>query len=144
MRIEITLPERFIFSTRLQVRASDVNYGGHLGNDSVLTLLQESRVLFFQSLGFKDEAKIEGDVGQIIADFIVQYKAESFMGDILDIHLAIENVHRYGFEMVYQIVRNDGKEIARARSGNLCFDYTKRKIASVPGALLEKINQLQN
>lgn len=144
MRVEITLPERFIFSTRLRVRASDVNYGGHLGNDSVLTLLQESRVLFFQSLGFNDEAKIEGDVGQIIADFIVQYKAESFMGDILDIHLAIENVHRYGFEMVYQIVRDDEKEIARAKSNNLCFDYTKRKIASVPAPFLEKINQLQN
>ncbi len=142
MRIEITLPERFVYSTRLRVRASDVNYGGHLGNDSVLTLLQEARVRFFQSLGFKDEAEIEGDVGQIIADFVVQYKAESFMGDVLDIRLAIENFHRYGFEMIYQIIHENGKEIARARSNNLCFDYAKRKIASVPGSLVERFNQL--
>ncbi len=144
MRIEITLPERFIFSTQIQVRASDINYGGHLGNDSVLTLLQEARVLFYKSMGFRDEARIDGDVGQIIADFIVQYKSESFMGDVLDIRLAIDNLHKYGFEMLYQVVHEKGREVARAKSNNLCFDYGRRKIASVPGTFVEKINQLLN
>src|SRR5690606_15227540 len=140
MKTKIDLPESFIFTTHLEVRASDINYGGHLGNDSVLTLLQEARIHFYRSHGFKDEATIEGSIGQIIAEFAVEYKAESFMGDQLTIHIGIADTHKYGFDMVYQMINTvTGKEIARARSANLCFDYDKRKIATVPEVLKNKI-----
>ena len=141
MRLKIDLPERILFTTHLEVRASDINYGGHLGNDSVLTLLQEARIHFYRTNGFRDEATIEGSVGQIISEFAVQYKAESFLGDPLTVHIGIAEIHKYGFDMIYQIVhRITGKEIARARSANLCFDYEKRKIATLPEILRVKIN----
>lgn len=140
MKLKIDLPEPLIFTTHLEVRASDINYGGHLGNDSVLTLLQEARIHFYRSHGFKDEATIDGSIGQIIAEFAVQYKAESFMGDQLTIHIGIADIHKYGFDMVYQIVNRDsGKEVARAKSANLCFDYDKRKIATIPEVLKTKL-----
>ncbi len=34
-RPRIEIPERFPHETRLRVRISDVNYGGHLGNDAL-------------------------------------------------------------------------------------------------------------
>lgn len=140
MKLQIELPERIIFTTHLEVRASDINYGGHLGNDSVLTLLQEARIHFYRANGFKDEASIEGPIGQIIAEFAVQFKAESFMGDQLTVHVGIAEIHKYGFDMVYQIInRGNGKEIARAKSANLCFDYTRRKIATIPEVLKVKL-----
>lgn len=140
MKLKIDLPERMIFTTHLEVRGSDINYGGHLGNDSVLTLLQEARIHFYRANGFRDEAAIEGSVGQIIAEFAVQYKAESFMGDQLTVRIGVAEIHKYGFDMVYQIInRINGKEIARARSANLCFDYTKRKIATIPEVLKVKL-----
>ncbi|HCZ36928.1 MAG TPA: thioesterase, partial [Cytophagales bacterium] len=46
-RVELTLPDKFIFETQLTVRASDLNYGNHVGNDRILTLMQEARVLFY-------------------------------------------------------------------------------------------------
>jgi acyl-CoA thioester hydrolase len=140
MKTKIDLPESFIFTTHLEVRASDINYGGHLGNDSVLTLLQEARIHFFRANGFKDEATIDGTVGQIIAEFAVLYKAESFMGDQLTIHIGVSDIHKYGFDMIYQVLnRKTEKEIARARSANLCFDYAKRKIATIPEVLKTKL-----
>ena len=45
-RIKLALPDRWTFSTELPVRISDINYGGHLGNDAVLALAQEARVRF--------------------------------------------------------------------------------------------------
>jgi acyl-CoA thioesterase FadM len=45
VRFEIQGPE--VFRTRLRVRVDDVNYGGHLGNDAVLTLCHEARIRFF-------------------------------------------------------------------------------------------------
>jgi YbgC/YbaW family acyl-CoA thioester hydrolase len=139
-RIQVNVPDRFLFETEIVVRVSDLNYGGHVGNDTILTLMQEARVLFYRSLGFKDEVNIDGSVGQIISDAAVQYKAESFLGDILIIKLAIDEISKYGFDMIYVLVnRTSGHEVARAKTGIVCFDYERRKVASIPSILLGKI-----
>lgn len=139
-RIQIELPENFIFSTVLPVRVSDLNYGGHVGNDAILTLMQEARVLFYRKLGFKSEVNLEGSVGQIISDVAIQYKSESFLGDVLSIKIAIENFTKYGFDMLYLITNNvTEKEVARGKTGIVCFDYDKRKIAPIPESFRAKL-----
>lgn len=139
-RITIDLPETFRFSAELPVRASDLNYGNHLGHDSVLTLMQEARILFYRHLGFKDELSFEGSVGQVITDAAVVYKSESFLGDTLVCKIAAGDFNKYGFDLLYQLANRDtGKEVARGKTGIVCFDYDKRKIATVPSALLEKL-----
>ena len=50
-RLSIELPEHFKYTAELPVRVSDLNYGGHVGNDSILTIMQEARVIYYRSLG---------------------------------------------------------------------------------------------
>ena len=139
-RIQINLPEKFIFKTEISVRASDLNYGGHVGNDTMLTLLQEARIQFYRSLGLRDEASFEGHVGQIIADAALQYKNQSFLGDVLIIQIGVVDFNRFGFDLLYLVTNKaTDKEIARAKTGIVCFDYSKQKVASVPLSLLEKL-----
>ena len=139
-RIHIELPDKFLFETEIVIRVADLNYGGHVGNDTILTLMQEARVLYYRSLGFQSEVSFEGSVGQIIADSAIQYKAQSFLGDTLIIEIAVAEFTRYGFDMYYKITNKaSGKEVARGKTGIVCFDYTKGKVASVPISLLEKL-----
>jgi YbgC/YbaW family acyl-CoA thioester hydrolase len=139
-RLHLDLPDHFIFETSLTVRGSDLNYGGHVGNDAVLTLMQEARIIFYNSLGFKNEVSLEGSIGQLIADALVVYKSESFLGDKLTIQIAARDFNKFGFDLVYLITnQTTGKEAARGKTGIVCFDYQKRKIASVPIALIEKL-----
>ncbi len=42
-RVELELPERFQFVTEIPLRITDINYGGHLGNDALLSLLHEAQ-----------------------------------------------------------------------------------------------------
>ena len=140
-RIQLSLPERFQFETEIAVRGSDLNYGGHVGNDTMLTLLQEARIRFYQSLGYENEVSFEGPVGQIIADASIQYKSESFLGDVLKIQIATVEFNKYGFDMLYLVTnRETGKEVARGKTGIVCFDYIKRKVASIPTSLLSKLS----
>ncbi len=88
-RVQLNLPEKFLFTTELTVRASDLNYGNHVGHDRILTLMQEARMRFYRTLGFKNELNFEGAVGQVIADVIVQYKSESFLADQLIIKVGV-------------------------------------------------------
>ena len=142
-RLQLELPEKFIFSTEITVRASDVNYGGHVGNDAILTLMQEARIVLYRQLGFTDEVSFEGSVGQIISDALILYKSESFLGDVLVIKIAVADFNKYGFDMLYLIEnKSTGKEVARGKTGIVCFDYDRKKVASVPAALLEKLRLL--
>jgi acyl-CoA thioester hydrolase len=135
-RLHIDLPERFIFSTELRVRIADLNYGNHVGNDTILSLMQEARALFYRELGFVSEVEMEGSVGQVVADAAVLYKAESFFGDVLVVELGIQDMHKYGFDMVYRITNKaSGKEVARGKTGIVCFDYAIRKLTIMPVTL---------
>ena len=58
---------------------SDINYGNHLGNERVLAYMQETRLRYFQSLGYDDELHIEG-IGTIQADAAIELPRRGFPG----------------------------------------------------------------
>lgn len=142
-RIKIDVPDKVIFETELTVRASDLNYGAHLGHDTVLTLAQEARIRLYNMLGFKDEISFDGPVGQVIADAAVQYKSEAFLGDVITVTIAVGDFHKYGFDMYYRLLhKSKGTEVARVKTGIVCFDYNTRKMAEVPQVLLSQLQGL--
>ena len=59
-RVHVELPEKFLFETELTVRASDLNYGNHVGHDTILSLMQEARVQFYRALGIASLYRYEG------------------------------------------------------------------------------------
>jgi acyl-CoA thioester hydrolase len=140
-RLHIDLPEKFLFQTEFAVRVTDLNYGNHVGNDTILSYMHEIRVRFYQSLGFKNELNFHGDVGQIITDAAIVYKSESFLGDPLIGTIGVSDFNKYGFDFLYLISNKEsGKEVARGKTGVVCFDYAKRKVTSIPANLLSKLN----
>ncbi|MGC3947889.1 MAG: thioesterase family protein [Chryseolinea sp.] len=139
-RVQITLPDTFLYGTEIDVRSSDLNYGAHVGHDRMLTLIQDARVSMYRSFGYGDERSFEGPVGQVIADAAVQYKSECFLGDVLYIEIGIGEWSRSGFDMYYRVTnRTTGKEAAIAKTGIVCFDYARRKVASIPESLVRNL-----
>ena len=45
-RTKIDAPESFSNTISLALRISDINYGGNVGNDSILSLLHEARIQY--------------------------------------------------------------------------------------------------
>ena len=130
-RINIDLPDNLIFTTSIPVRINDINYGGHLGHDSLLSLTHEARVRFLKKYGFS-EMNIYGK-GLIISDLAIVYKSEAFYGEVLDIEVGVTDFSKYGCDFIYKISESkDSREIARAKTGMVFFDYSKRKATSVP------------
>lgn len=129
-RIKIDLPETFSFSTQIPVRVSDLNYGNHVGNDAILTMLHEGRLQFLKSFGYS-ELDLEG-AGLIMADVGIEYKGEGFYGDVFTMHIAASGFHKFGFDLYYHLVNQNNKEIAKAKTGMLCMDYSVRKLTRLP------------
>ncbi len=130
-RIRIPLPEHFPFRTELTVRITDINYGKHLGNDSLLSLVHEGRARFFRHHGFSEMNL--GGAGIVIADAAVVYRAEAFFGDRLAIEIGGQDFHRAGGDLVYRVSNGeDGREVAIAKTGVVFFDYDARKVRPAP------------
>ena len=135
-RIELNLPENFSFSTDVRVRISDINYGNHLGNDALLSLVHEARLQFLQSRGFS-ELDIDG-CGLILTDAVIVYKSQGFHGDLLTILAAVDDFNKYGCDFFFKVIqKNSGKEVARAKTGIVFFDYNRQKMVPVPAAFFK-------
>jgi acyl-CoA thioester hydrolase len=139
-RIKLTLPEQFRFSTVIPIRITDLNYGAHVGNDTILSLIHEARMQFLQSLGFT-ELNMAG-VGLIMSDAAIEFKQEVFYGTFLNVHVAVDDLTRIGFDLYYKLtVANSEKEVivALAKTGMVSFDYTARKVVAVPEDAVKKL-----
>ena len=130
-RVKLNLPGKFPFSMEIPIRIGDLNYGAHLGHDSILPLTHEARVQFLATMGY-NEGDIEG-LTYLMADAAIIYKEQAFYGQTLKIEIGIQDFTRNGCDFVYRITDKKTKaEIARVKTGMVFFDYRKGKIARVP------------
>lgn len=132
-RIQIDLPGQFAFATEIAVYIGHINYGHHLDNSALLSLVSEARVRFFKSLGYS-ELDVEG-LGIIVADAAVQYRSEAFHGEVLRFAMTAHEFNKYGCDLAWQVTESaSGREVARGKHGIIFFDYTARKPAAAPQA----------
>ncbi|MGH2552326.1 MAG: acyl-CoA thioesterase, partial [Chitinophagaceae bacterium] len=120
----------------IPVRITDINYGGHAGNDTILSIIHEARMQFLNNMGYT-EMDFAG-AGMIMADVAIQFISELFYGDIIIASVATGEISKIGFELIYKLettrpASNDLKVlVATAKTGMICYDYKTKKIVSVP------------
>ena len=130
-RTKIELPKEPSFSTIIPIRITDLNYGGHVGNDSILSLLHEARVQFLQRYGFS-ELNFAG-VGLIMSQVSIEFKQELFYGDRLKAYVLVADVSKVGFTIYYKLVKNTEETlVALATTGMVCYNYEAKKITAIP------------
>ena len=135
-RIKINLPEHFSFSTTIKIRITDLNYGGHVGNDTFLSLIHEARQQFLNKFGYS-ELLIE-NTSLIMTDVIIEFKKELNYHDEIKIAVTAKNFSKYGFDIFYMLEIINGESFilaAKAKTGMHCYDYKNKKLIPVPGKL---------
>ncbi|MBN9380537.1 MAG: acyl-CoA thioesterase [Chitinophagaceae bacterium] len=163
-KTNLVLPGHFTFTTEIPIRITDLNYGGHVGNDSVLSILHEVRMQFLRHHGYS-EMDLAG-TGIIMADAAIEFRSEVFYGETLKASVAATEFSRVGFDLYYKLEKQINEKniqqtgspenvtrlpersnvgpsdneplvrswitVAAARTGMVCYNYTSKKIVSVP------------
>jgi acyl-CoA thioester hydrolase len=132
-KTKLVLPEHFTFTTEIPIRITDLNYGGHVGNDAVLSILHEVRVQFLRRHEYT-ELNLAG-TGMIMADVAIEFRSEVFYGEMIKASVATSDFSRVGFDLYYKLEKLSGEKwmtVAAARTGMVCYNYSLKKIASVP------------
>lgn len=143
-RIKIDLPAKFPFSASIPVRITDVNFAGHVGNDTILSIVHESRTQFFTHLGYT-ELNFAG-AGTIMSDVAIEYKNQTYYGDIILVSVAVGEITKVAFDLFYKLEkRSEGDKmipVAFAKTWMVCYDYDLKKVTPIPEDAVKKITSL--
>ncbi|MEP6926746.1 MAG: thioesterase family protein [Ginsengibacter sp.] len=135
-RIKIELPEKCISVFTIPVRITDINYGNHVGNNSLVEIIHEARMQFLQQYDFTEMDA--GGSSLIMNELTVEFKNESLYKDILEVKIFVGEISRVSFELFYSIsvLRNNSSTIiATAKTGMVCFDYNEKKVVTMQDKL---------
>jgi acyl-CoA thioester hydrolase len=132
----------FRFTLPYSVRISDINYGGHVSNAALLNYFQDARIAYLARLGPFSELDIGEGLGLILPEARVLYRAEMFLGDVLEIGVRVESVGRTSFAMGYRVERQ-GTVTSEGTTALVAFDYACRKPRRVPRAFREAVAALE-
>ncbi len=146
-RVKIKFPPHNpLYTAHIPVRITDLNYGGHVGNDKVLSIIHEARVMFLTHFGYSELDM--GGVAIIMADSAIAYKAEGFYGDVLDVDIYVDEINKYGFELLYKVTKEGSEggkiDVAHASTGIVCFNYDERKITELPELVKTQFSIVKN
>ena len=139
-RVKIELPEKFSFETIIPIRITDLNYGNHVGNDTILSILHEARVQYLRNYDL-EELDFAG-VGLIMNDVAVEFKNEIFYGERIIASVTVSDISKFSFDVYYKLEKeNNDKRIlvALAKTGMVCYNYSAKKVAAVPKEVKDKL-----
>ncbi|TWI53037.1 acyl-CoA thioesterase FadM [Pseudomonas duriflava] len=131
-RIELNLPsDQFYFTTYQTVRSTDINAGGHLSNESMISMISEARTRFMFYYGIRDGS--EDGIGTMVTDLATVYLAEAFARDKLQFDIGVMDFNKYGGDMIFRITRPDTDTlIALAKCGFVFYNYREKHIEPMP------------
>jgi acyl-CoA thioester hydrolase len=142
-RIKLTEQKDYPFHFSVVLQPRDINYGGHLGNDSLISLLNTARAAMLRSMGMNELNLGDGRTSIIMADMAVNYKKEAFMFDELRIDTCIGEMGKNSFRIFQRVVQGE-TVVALAESGIITLDHADRKIAPVPESFTKAIETRRN
>jgi len=103
-RLKLELPEKLVATVSIPVRITDINYGNHLGHNSLVEIIHEARVQFLNQHGFT-ELNVAG-TALILKELLVEFINESFYNDLLEINIFSGEITGVSFELFYEIAVN--------------------------------------
>jgi acyl-CoA thioester hydrolase len=139
-RVTIDLPAEFRFSTTISIRITDINYGGHAGNDTILSLVHEARMQFLNSMGYTEMNC--GGTGLIMTNAAIEFKKELFYGEVVTVSVVAANFSKISFELFYKMEKKvEGKNIlvAKVKTSMVCYDYIAKKVTAFSPEVIEKL-----
>ncbi|PJZ53221.1 acyl-CoA thioesterase [Leptospira adleri] len=135
--IQIEFPATYHFSTELSIRKTDLALDIHVSFASILDLVMEAHLQFFQYLGFS-VTDIYGK-SIIFANAGILYQGELLYNDQVKIDVVLENLGEKSFDLYFRISKDQRREkVSLIKIRVLFFDYSIRRVVPVPDGFRKK------
>lgn len=127
-----------VFSHRIEVRFRDCDPLGHVNNAVYLTYLEQARLFYWRALwGFGEDHT--SAPGVIMARAEIDYRLPAHYGQTLEVRIDLAAVGRSSFTYDYEILDEQGRPIASARTVQVMYDYAAAKPVPIPAEIRAKM-----
>ncbi|MDD5468966.1 MAG: thioesterase family protein [Anaerolineales bacterium] len=122
----------FRFYHPLEVRYGDLDPQGHLNNAKYMTYMEQGRISYLKHLGLWESGSFL-DLGIILADAHLVYRAAVHYGDPLRVGVRISRLGNKSMDMLY-ILENPqtAQEYASGSSVLVAYDYHRQQSILIP------------
>ncbi|MEI1278845.1 four helix bundle protein [Leptospira venezuelensis] len=136
---EAEFPSEYYFSTEIPIRKIDLSLDIHVSFASVLDLVMEAHLQFFQYLGYS-VTDIHGN-SIIFANASIQYQGELLYKDKVIIDVSLDNFGEKSFDLYFRLSkRNRAEKVSVVKIRVLFFDYKLRKVVPIPSEFKNKFD----
>ena len=130
------------FVYRLEVRFRDCDPLGHANNAVYFTYLEQTRFAHWRSLwGFGTPQLPPGMPGIILAHAECDYERPARYGEMLDVKLRVVGLGRSSFRYEYEILDEQQRIVARAKTVQVMYDYDAETPVPIPDRIRELLTR---
>jgi acyl-CoA thioester hydrolase len=133
----------FRFFYPVQIRYADLDAQWHVNNARFLTILEQARLSYIRQLGLWD-GKSFLDLGLIVADVHIAYKAPIELEEEVQVALRVDRIGNKSMTMINEI-RNakDGSLKAQAEVVMVTYDFHSKATIPVPESWRKTITEFE-
>ena len=136
---------QFNFYHPIEVRYGDLDPQGHLNNSKYLTYFETGRIKYLVHLGLFEHGDSFMNVGIIMADAHITFKAAVEYGMNVKVGVRISRLGNKSMTSEYVIVDTDnGAELATGSSVLVAFDYRNGQTLPISAEWRETISKFEN
>lgn len=119
-----------MIGTKIQLRFSDFDMGGHVHNAAYLNYFESARINFFiETIGADWDWKKHG---LIIKKNVIEYHIPTFIEDEMKVEVTCTSVGTKSFTLAYAVKDAKNNLKANGESVVVCFDYTLQQTIEIP------------
>ncbi len=134
----------FRFYHPIEVRYGDLDPQGHLNNAKYLTYFETGRIKYLVHLGLFTNGQSFMDVGIIMADAHVNFKAPVGYGTDVRVGVRISRLGNKSMTSEYRIIDGaTGEELATGSSVLVAYNYHTGETMPIPQAWRELIMEFE-
>lgn len=119
-----------MIATKIQLRFSDFDMGGHVHNAAYLNYFESARIGFFIS-GFGPDWDWKKD-GLILKKNTVEYHIPTFIEDEIRVEVSCNHIGSKSFTLTYAVLDAKNNLKAYGESVVVSFDYTQQTTVNIP------------
>jgi len=134
------------YETMIEVAFRDIDAMGHVNNAVFFSYLEFARVKYLARLlaGTPLERESLLDLPVILVEAACSYHSPALLSEHLTIGAGLSRFGNKSFDMVYRILGEDGRLVARGKTVQVMYDYATGHAFPIPEAFKTRVHSYQN
>ena len=135
----------FPYEIEIEVAFRDIDAMGHVNNAVFFSYFETARVKYIMKV-FEpgDLADFDLlDLPLILVQATCSYKSPALLGENLKVGIGLSRFGNKSFDLLYQILGQDGRLVATGKTVQVMYDYGTRSAYPIPGTIKKQVKAFQ-